>query len=154
MAQIYLHRAENEIVAAEKLKEMSDDEKVRGFMQIPSNMTFYSGVLTHAYYAIFYAAKAILLTKGIDTKSPEVHKKTLEAFRRELVETGMLDVGLFEIYSKMVVRADELLEVFREEKRKRGEFTYKTIPQANIEPAEDSVKNAIFFVSNIRKVMM
>ncbi len=53
----------------------------------------------------------------------------------------------------MVVRADELLEIFREAKQKRGSFTYQTIPQANKEPAEDSLKNAKLFVSNISKVI-
>ena len=53
----------------------------------------------------------------------------------------------------MVVRADDLLEIFRDEKWKRGTFTYKTIPQANKEPAEDSIRNAKFFVSNIANVI-
>ena len=35
------------------------------------------------------------------------------------------------------------------EKKKRGNFTYKTLPQANKEPAEDSTKNANLFVSSI-----
>jgi len=45
------------------------------------------------------------------------------------------------------------LGIFRKEKRKRVEFTYQTIPQANKEPAEDSLKNSKFFVSNIMKVI-
>ena len=53
----------------------------------------------------------------------------------------------------MVVKADELLEIFKEEKWKRGNFTYKTIPQANKEPAEDSLNNAKIFLSNISKVI-
>ena len=61
--------------------------------------------------------------------------------------------SLIEIYKKMIVRADELLEIFKDEKWKRGHFTYQTIPQANKEPAEDSLKNSKFFVSNIMKVI-
>ena len=53
----------------------------------------------------------------------------------------------------MVVRADELLEIFKNEKWKRGNFTYNTIPQVNKEPAEDSLKNAKLFISNIIKVI-
>lgn len=60
---------------------------------------------------------------------------------------------MLEIYKKMVVRADELLEIFKDEKWKRGNFTYNTIPQANKEPAEDSLKNAKQFLSNISKVI-
>ncbi|MBI3033768.1 HEPN domain-containing protein [Candidatus Woesearchaeota archaeon] len=152
MASLFIRRAETEIVMAEKLKEMSEDIKVKEFMQIPQEMTFYSAVISHSYYSIFYSAKAILLTKGIKTYSPDIHKKTLDAFQHHFVDTGILDVKLWEIYKKLVVRADELLGIFKEEKRKRGDFTYNTIPQANQEPAENSVKNAKIFLSNIKKV--
>jgi len=153
MISVYLKRAENEVLIAGKLNEMSESDKVRTFMEIPQEMTFYSAVISHAYYSIFYSAKAILLTKKIKTASPEVHRKTFDAFKEQFVDTGILDVKLLEIYKKMVVRADELLEIFREEKQKRGDFTYKTIPQANQAPAEDSLKNSKTFLSNIKKVI-
>ena len=152
MVKLYIHRAENEIVVAEKVKEMSDYDDVREFMKIGKDMIFYSAVISHSYYSIFYAAKALLLTKGIRTDSPEVHKKTLDTFKEHFVDTGILDVKLLEIYKKMIVRADELLQIFKEEKKKRGDFTYKTLPQANQEPAVDSIKNAKTFVSNIKKI--
>lgn len=47
---------------------------------------------------------------------------------------------LLEMYRKVVIRADDLLEIFRGERWKRGVFTYNTIPQANREPAEESLK--------------
>jgi uncharacterized protein (UPF0332 family) len=153
MVNLYVKRAENEIVIAEKLREMSEKDDVKEFMQIQKDMTFYSAVISHSYYSIFYSAKAVLLTKEITTYSPELHKKTLDAFKEHFVDTGILDVQLLEIYKKLVVRADELLGIFKEEKQKRGDFTYKTIPQANQEPAKDSIKNAKIFVSNIRKVI-
>lgn len=153
MVEIFLERSNNEIMAAEALKKLSDDARYKEDFQLPSEVTFYSSVISHSYYAIFYAAKAILLVKGIKTCSPEIHKKTFEEFKRHLVDTGILDVKLLEIYRKLVVRADELLEIFKDEKGKRGRFTYSTIPQANKEPAEDSLKNAKFFVSNITKVI-
>lgn len=153
MVSTYLKRSENELMIAEKLKILSDDEEAKDFMKIPEKITFYSAVISHSYYSIFYSAKAILLTKDIRTFSPEVHKKTFEIFREHFVHTGILDMKLLEIYRKMVIRADELLEIFRDEKWKRGNFTYNTIPQANKEPAEDSLKNAKTFVSNIEKVI-
>ena len=152
-AKLYINRAENEIVLAEKVKDMCDNNEVRNFMEIQSDMTFYSAVISHSYYAIFYSAKAILLTKSVKTDWPDVHRKTLDAFKEQFVDTGILDLKLLEIYKRMVVRADELLQIFKNEKRKRGDFTYKTLPQANKEPAEESVTNAKFFVSNVRKVM-
>lgn len=149
----YIERAENEIIIAETLKKISDEKDVKHFLAIHDKMTFYSSAISHSYYSIFYAAKAILLTKNIKTSAPEIHKKTFEEFKKCFVDTGILDVKLLEIYRKMVIRADELLEIFKDEKWKRGNFTYNTIPQANREPAEDSLKNAKLFVSNIIKII-
>jgi len=153
MVEIFVERANNEILAAESLKRLSEEAKAKEDFYLSSDTTFYSSVISHSYYAIFYAAKAILLTKNVKTSGPEIHKKTLEEFRTKLVDTGLLDMKLFEIYHKMVVRADDLLHIFTGEKWKRGNFTYNTIPQANKEPAEDSLKNAKIFVSNIIKAI-
>ena len=153
MAEIYLERADNELLAAESLKKLSEDAKSREDFSLPQSTTFYSSVISHSYYSIFYSAKAILLTKGVKTSAPEVHKKTYEEFERVFVNSGILDMKLFEIYKKMVVMADALLQIFKDEKWKRGNFTYKTIPQANKEPADDSLKNAKIFVSHISKII-
>ncbi|MBU1199821.1 MAG: HEPN domain-containing protein [Nanoarchaeota archaeon] len=153
LTEIYVDRANNEIMVAESLKRLSEKEEDKVNFDLPDDISFYSSVISHSYYAIFYAAKALLLIKGIETKAPEVHKKTFEEFKQKFVDTKELDVSLLKIYKKMMVRADELLEIFKDEKWKRGHFTYQTIPQANKEPAEDSLKNAKFFVSNIMRVI-
>ena len=153
MVEIFLDRADNEIHAAESLKKLSEDLNSKKEFELNENVTFYSSVISHSYYAIFYAAKAILLANGIKTSSPDIHKKTFEEFETHFVNTGVLDTKLLEIYQHMVVRADDLLEIFRDKKWKRGTFTYRTIPQANKEPAEDSIRNAKFFVSNIANVI-
>ena len=64
-----------------------------------------------------------------------------------------MDIELLNIYQKMIVRADELLQIFKDEKWKRGHFTYQTIPQANKEPAEQSVQNASVFLKNIKTIL-
>jgi uncharacterized protein (UPF0332 family) len=153
LVSLLIDRADTELLLAGKIKTLSEDDKIKEILQIKREKTFYSAVISHAYYSIFYAAKAILLTKGIKTSSPDIHKKTYECFKSELVDTGELDVKLLGIYKKMALRADALLEIFRSEKWKRGNFTYNTIPQANKEPAEDSVTNARLFVSTIMKVI-
>jgi uncharacterized protein (UPF0332 family) len=152
-AEIFLERAGNELLAAESLKKLSDEAKAKEDFHISEDTTFYSSVISHSYYAIFYAAKAILLAKGVKTSSPDIHRKTLDEFKKHLVDTGILDVKLLEIYRRVVIKADDLLEIFRDEKHKRGHFTYNTLPQANREPAEDSLKNAKTFVSHITKAV-
>ena len=53
----------------------------------------------------------------------------------------------------MIVRAEELLGIFSIEKKKRGEFTYQKLPQANKEPAGKSFQNASSFFKNIGKIL-
>ena len=153
MVEIYLKRALSEISAAKVLFQISDNNNKKQEFNIEEETTFYSSVIAHSYYSIFYTAKSILLTKGIKTESPEIHKRTFEAFKEKFVESGILDVKLLDIYKKMIVRADELLQIFKDEKWKRGHFTYKTIPQENKEPAEQSVQNALNFIKNVRAVL-
>ena len=153
LTRVYLERGGNELLIAKTLKRITEENNAKKFLEVDENATFYSAVISHAYYAIFFTAKAILLTKSIKTEMPDVHKKTYEAFKKYCVETGLLDVALLTIYQKMVVRADELLEIFKDEKWKRGHFTYQTIPQANKEPAEQSIRNATLFIKNITLVL-
>lgn len=153
-SELYLQRAENELVAAQMLFDISSNPNLqKEQFKLEKDFTFYSIVISHSYYCIFYSAKAILIKERIKTEAPEVHKKTLEAFETYLVKTGKLDVELLKIYKKMIVRAEELLEIFSREKGKRGEFTYKKLPQANKEPAKDSLDNGSLFFKNINKII-
>ncbi len=110
--------------------------------------TYYSAVISHAYYCIFYAAKAYLMTKGITTRPPEEHKKSFDEFAK-LVRAGVVDIELLKIYEQLLIRADTLLHIFEMEKGKRGKFTYQRLPQANQEPANESLANAKTFFSHI-----
>ena len=132
---------------------VSNDTIKKQEFQIEEETTFFSSVISHSYYAIFYCAKALLLMKDIKTEMPDVHKKPYEAFDEKFVKTGILDVELLKIYQKMIVQADELLQIFKDEKWKRGHFTYHTIPQANKEPAEQSINNVLTFIRNIKLIL-
>ena len=153
-AELYLQRAGNELVAAQMLFDISSNPLLqKEQFKLEKEFTFYSSVISHSYYSIFYAAKSSLMKIGIKTEAPEVHKKTLEAFDKYLVKTGKLDVELLKIYQKMVIKAEELLGIFSKEKSKRGKFTYQKLPQANREPAKESFDNASFFFKNINRIL-
>src|SRR3989344_2451760 len=116
-SNLYIQRAENELMAAHVLFDTSANEKIqKEQFKLEKEFTFYSSVIGHAYYSIFNGAKALLAQEGIETSAPEVHKKTLEAFERHLVKTGKLDVELLKMYKSMVVKAEELLGIFALEK--------------------------------------
>lgn len=109
--RLYLKRARIEINTAILLLESSNNKLLNNF-DISEDETFYSGVISHCYYSIFYCAKAMLCTKNIDTKAPEAHRKTLDAFKKEFIDMGVLDAKLFMIYKKMIIKAESLLEIF------------------------------------------
>lgn len=146
--KLYLKRAQNELNLSLMVMKISDDKELQVSVFKMQSDTYYSAVISHAYYCIFYAAKAYLLTKGIKTEAPEEHKKTFEEFSK-LVEQGVIDVELLKIYEKMLIKADTLLHIFELEKGKRGKFTYRTLPQANREPAKESIENAQTFFRHI-----
>lgn|SRR3989344_2180857 len=150
--KLFLQRAENERNLAKALLDLSGNDGIKNGLSLTPEHTFYSAVISHAYYCIFYSARAVLLKEKIDVKMPEIHKKTLNEFE-SLVKEGKIDIELLKIYKKMIVRADTLLEIFRLEKSKRGHFTYQRLPQANLEPAGESVDNAVFFFRNIYGIL-
>ncbi len=153
ITKLFTERAKNELTIAEVLLRLSEGEKEKKDFDIKEDMTFYSGAIAHAYYCIFYSAKALLATKNIKTSAPKIHKKTFDSFKRHFVDTGIIDTELLKIYRSMIIRADDLLEIFSMEKGKRGDYTYKTIPQANKKPAEESLKNAQTFATNIMRII-
>jgi len=149
-----LNRAENELKHAETIFKISGSKKLKLELDLLEEDTFYSGAISHAYYAIFFAAKALLLSVKIRTKIPNVHKATLDAFSYYFVINGKLDLELLKIYRSAIVRADSLLGLYVSEKEKRGRFTYQKLPDANREPADSSIRNAITFLTHIKKLIV
>ena len=151
--KLYMERAENEFRSAKTLFNISSRGEIKIKLGANPRDTFYSSVISHSYYAIFYAVKALLLTKNIETKAPAIHRKTFNTFKEKFVETRILNHGLLNIYQDMAIKADELLNIFGREKRKRGQFTYNIIAQANIKPARDSLDNAKKFITTLTQLI-
>lgn len=150
--KLCLERANNEIKFADIGLFVSQNPNIQvEVFKIDQPETYYSAVISHAYYCIFYSAKAYLAKKGIKTEAPEEHKKTYEAFK-SFVLKGVVDKELLDIYDEIVIRADTLLGIFKAEKKKRGEFTYQKLPQANQDPAKQSIENAKTFLRHIIKL--
>ncbi len=152
-SKLYIHRAENEIKLAEIIFVVSEEPVIqKETFKIREPETYFSAVIAQSYYSIFYSAKAYLAKKGIEVSAPEEHKKAFEEFKK-FVENGELGVELLNIYQEAIVRAEYLLGIFREEKKKRGEFTYRTMPQANKEPAKESIEHAKTFYKHIFAIL-
>ncbi len=146
--KLYLTRAEDEFLLAQNDLRISTDLNTKEFLGITKEKTFYCSVISHAYYSIFYCAKAYLLTKNIVIKAPEEHKKTYEEFKK-FVYSGELNKELLEIYEDAINKAETLLKIFFNEKRKRGLFVYNIKAEANLLHAEESIKRSKKFISLI-----
>lgn len=149
---LYLERAKNELDLAKAIFKISTTEEIKLILELKADSTFFSNAISNAYYCIFYSAKAFLSSKGILTEPPEEHQKTYAEFEK-LVLSGEIDVELLNIYKSLAVKADELLGIFKREKSKRGRFTYRKLPQANMEPADESILNAEKFLKNINLLL-
>lgn len=152
LTKLYLERAENEIVLAETLAKLSSEDDVKSQLNIDEGVTFYSAVISHSYYAIFYSTKAYLLSKNVKVKAPQEHKKTFTQFRK-LVKEKVLDKELLELYKEVLIKADALLDILKTERQKRGKFTYERLPQANRKPALASLENAQKFFKHFYNLL-
>ncbi len=152
LAKLFIERAESEIIEAETLFKLSEDAVLKEQLKIESSKTFYSGVISHSYYSIFYCAKAYLLAKNIKIDSPREHQKVYNSFAK-LVKEGVIQQDLLKIYDEEIMKAEALLEILGDELGKRTNFTYKTLPQANKQPATESIENANIFYKIINAMI-
>ena len=153
-SNIFLKRAQNELLLSQIIFDISSTPHLKeNIFSLSSHTTFYSAVITHTYYTIFYSAKAYLASKNITTKAPFEHKKTFQELSN-LANKGVIDFELFTLYKKVLIKANELLDLFILEKGKRGNYTYKTLPQANKDPAKESISNAHNFFKHINALLL
>jgi len=63
------------------------------------NNDFYPSAINRAYYAIFYAANALLVTKDL---SQSKHSGVISAFRQNFVKTGLFEAEYSDIYGRVM----------------------------------------------------
>ena len=94
---LYLERAKNELDLTRAIFKLSTENNLKLEFELKEDSTFFSNVISNAYFCIFYSAKALLQSKGIVTKVPEEHKKTLEEFEK-LTLSGEMDSYLINFF--------------------------------------------------------
>lgn len=64
----------------------------------------FRATVNRAYYAVFYAASAVLLTKGLERRR---HSGVIGAFREHLVKPGLIEAQYSNIYGEtLAIRED------------------------------------------------
>ena len=61
--------------------------------------SFYGSAINRAYYAIFYAASALLLLQG---ESQSKHSGVISMFRKLFVKTGLIETEYSDIYGAVM----------------------------------------------------
>lgn len=92
----------------------------------------YESSVSRAYYAMFYSAQAMLLTKNLSFSS---HKGVISAFGEHFVKTGIFPIEI----------GRELNRAF--EKRQIGDYEYTFVISKS--EAEEIFKNGEMFVEKI-----
>lgn len=106
----------------------------------------------HIQCMVLDSAKSYLIFKKTSLPEQGQHNAVYQIFKRH-VKNGELDKELLRIYEDAKVKAEVLLSILEDEEGKRTQYTYKTLPQANREPAEISISNAKLFISYIRRII-
>jgi uncharacterized protein (UPF0332 family) len=97
---------------------------------------FFPDSINRSYYAIFYAARTLLLKKGI---TPKTHAGTIKQFSFEFVRGDDFDKKIFKFFSKL------------EEDRKNAD--YDITFDSTKEKAKNDLNSAKLFVEECKKFL-
>jgi len=145
-------KAVNDLSLAEGLLKLSTDNKIKDSFGYSSTTTFFDWVIVSSYYSIFHATQALLGIKKIKINN-RLHYATLIAFAKHFIINDELAEELFLIYEDSEKKAHELLEIYEQEKEKRGLFQYHRLSRHNIEPAKESLEHAKKFLNAVKEVL-
>jgi uncharacterized protein (UPF0332 family) len=96
---------------------------------------FYASAINRAYYAIFYAANALLATKGL---SRSKHSAVIAAFRQHFVKPGLIEDEYSDIYGRVM------------DDRRKADYD---IVESTVDPAraQTDLKDARHFVKRVER---
>jgi uncharacterized protein (UPF0332 family) len=83
---------------------MAMAEQAYNTAQVNLDAGDFRATVNRAYYAVFYAASAMLLTKGLERRK---HSGVISAFREHFVKPGLIELEYSSIYGEtLVIRED------------------------------------------------
>lgn len=165
----FMANAESSLRTASILQEISDEAPLKETLKVGLDFESYLWVIVSSYYAMFYAATAMLAKQGIRATGQIVHKVTADALihffgsneklaklleqYEEAQTVGLELVGREELMKRMQKKADELIISYEGERKKRSKFQYDIGVQAKKGYAQTSLQRARDFVFEIRKLL-
>jgi len=153
LSHLKWQKAVNDLLLSKGLLKISTSDKIKDSLDYPEDATFFDWVIVSSYYSIFHSAQALLGMKGIKIQD-RVHHATLISFAKHFIINKELEDELYLIYEDVENKAKNLLEIFEEEKKKRGMFQYHRLSRNNLHPAEESVQHANTFLDAVSKLLV
>jgi len=117
-------------------KSWAKCEEAQREMEILFSGGLYSGSVSRAYYAMFYATTALLFTKNLEFSK---HSGTISAFGKQFIKTGLLE--------------DEYHKLLTESFKARQSAEYNIFRQIDKEFAAKINGDAKRFVSRIKRYL-
>jgi len=145
-------KAVNDLLLAETLLKISSDDKIKDSLAYSRDTTFFDWAIVCSYYSIFHSAQALLGIKKVKVNK-RLHYATHIAFAKQFIINNELSEELFFIYEDAEKKAAELLDIYEEEKQKRGIFQYHKLSKNNLKPAQESLENAKTFLEAVNEVL-
>ena len=160
--EFFLTNSNDSLKTARCIYDMSTNQDFQSYTGY-EGLRGFLWVINASYYSMFYMARALLENEGIKLKSDlSIHSLTFDALVYYFYITGKLQKRLFEQYveaqkeaSELLgkQKADELVEEYFFEKRKRSDFTYETEEFAIQSKAKTSLDRATKFNTEIRLII-
>jgi uncharacterized protein (UPF0332 family) len=165
----FMKNAESSLQTASILQEISDQEALKSNLKVGKDFESYLWVIISSYYAMFYAATALLASRGTRVTGQIVHKVTGDALvhffisndrlaklleEYEEAETvGLELIGREQLMKSMQKKADELVVAYESERKKRSKFQYDVGVEAKRGYAQTSLDRAKTFVFEVSKIL-
>lgn len=158
----YLKNADDSIDSAKALFELSTNQDKQQYL----GFTSFNGLLwvvNASYYSMFYMARALLENGGIKIKTDfSIHAVTFDSVIYYFYLTGKLQKELLDDFIEAKEdaagllgkqKADELMEEYFFEKKKRGTFTYDMGAVLVQSKAKTSLERAQRFRRELKKII-
>ena len=114
-------------------------------------------IIIASYYSMYYMANAVLYKLGFKVGEKISHKLTADALivyvRKHLKENFIEDYEDLKKEALASIKADEIVESFDFERRKRGVIQYKTKEIEKHSKARTSLKRAKEFMLEMEKLL-
>ena len=165
----FMANAESSLRTASVLQQISDENALKETLKTGVDFESYLWVIVSSYYAMFYAATALLAKQSVKTAGQIVHKVTADALihlfgsneklarlleqYEEAQAVGLELIGREELMKRMQKKADELIVAYESERKKRSKFQYDIGIQAKRGYAQTSLERAKEFVFEIGKLV-